>query len=150
MLVLKQIEERILELLASTCGVSNPTKIKLLATPQVDFDTVRQNIIVNVQYNGETFINIGEKKAMLTALPTKKRVSDIKFVLQIYYKDLRKSYDDIYELFDNIVYILHGEIIELDNAFCSTPMIIENIEFVERNSQSYYLYRCNLSLRISK
>lgn len=140
--MLKEIETSILNKLKVI------PKIKLVAEPVVDFSDVRQNLILNLQYTGETFKSPNENKSQWVSLPTKKRISYISFSLYIYYKELRKQFHDVYELFDRIIDILHGEVLEiqdLENRI--SPLYITNIEFVERNSSSFLVYKCNIELK---
>jgi len=138
--MIKKIEEAILGKL------NGLEKIKLLAVPIVDFKDVRQSIIVNLQYISETFQVPNNRKAIFAPLPTKKRVSDINFSLTLYYKDLRNNFEDIYSLFDQIVDLLHGELLEIAGINIS-PIYIKDIKFKERNSQNYILYECSIEMK---
>lgn len=138
--MIKEIESRILDKLKDI------KKIKLMSVPVVDFNDVRQTIIINLQYISETFILPNEKKIIFSQIPTKKRVSDISFNLTIYYKDLRNNFNDVYDLFDLIIEKLHGELLEIDGINIS-PIFIKDIKFKEKNTQSFIVYECSLEMK---
>ena len=144
---IKELETAILNKLKKAGGESD--KIKYLAVPTIDFNGIRQNIIVNLQYIKETFVSPNEKKAIFAPLPTKKRISNIEYSLFIYYKDLRNQYNDVYDLFDILANNLHGELLQINEIDgLISPLFITSIEFIERNSQSFLVYKCNLDLKI--
>lgn len=141
--MITNIQESILAKLMEVAAFNN---IKFLSVPLVNFDDVRQNVIVNIKYVSEEFIVPNIKKMQYSQLPTKKRISDLKFELEIYYKDLRNKFEEVYNLLDSLINTLHGELLNVHGLNIS-PIYITNIQFVERNSNNFIIYKCNLELR---
>jgi len=127
--------------------LSSLKNVKTLSVPIIDFDGVRQNVILNLQYISETFLLPNERKMQLSPIHSNRRISDINFNLTIYYKNLRNIHSDVYELITTIVNLLNFKVIEI-NGYNISPIYIKDITFKERNSNNFLVYESTLEIRV--
>lgn len=138
------IEKLETEILNKLSALKN---VKLLSSPIIDFDGIRQNSILNLQYVSETFLLPNERKMQLSPVYSKRRISDINFRLTIYYKNLRNIHSDVYELLNTIIDLLNFEVPTID-GYNLSPILIKDISFKERNSNNFLVYESTLEIRV--
>ena len=140
--MIKYIESAISEKLKTL------TDISIIYSPYINFEIVRQNKILNIQYVGENFIYPTERKLNISN-NSKNRLSDINFKINLYIKDLRNNYNEVYEYLDKIIYLLNGEVLKIDsnNINNVSPIYVSTINFIEKNTQMFIHYEINLLIR---
>lgn len=119
-------------------------KYKITSVPVVDF--LRHNIILNLQYTGEEFISPNTVNAVFSV----GKASVITYDLVLYYKDVRNSYEEIHDIIDRIIDKVHGKQLEIADTFYCSPILVDKIEFQEKNQQNYIIYKCGLKLKIGR
>jgi hypothetical protein len=133
------IETAIIKLLGNSFK-----KYKITSVPVVDF--VRQNTILNLEYTGEEFISPNSLNNTFSA----GKVSVLTYDLTIYYKDLRNTYEEVHDILDTIIEKIHGKQLEIAESFYCSPIVIDKIEFKEKNAQNFIIYTCSLKVKIGR
>lgn len=134
---LATLESAIIKLLGNSFK-----KIKITSVPTVDF--LRQNTILNLEYTGEDFLS----PTSLSHTFSIGKVSVLTYNLTIYYKDIRNSYEEVHDILDNIIDKIHGVQLEIEDSFYCSPIVIDKIEFKEKNDQNFIIYLCSLKVKI--
>lgn len=122
-------------------------EIKIISVPVMNFDNVRQDIILNIRYIGEKFISLNSNNMSYGDPPTNARISDVSFEVEIYYKDLRNKFEEIYDLINKIISKLHGVSLSQSGKMDLSPLFINSIEFKERTPNSFIVYKFLLEVR---
>ena len=108
-------------------------RAKILADPAVDLSTVKQNILVNIQYVGESLSTPSSSKINfggVSSLSPQRIKSELSYKIRVFFKDLRGSYDKAYDVVEQIRESLNGaKLVELEDLSLS-PIAVTSISFI--------------------
>lgn len=142
--VIKEIEDGIVDLLKNNLSKN----CKIVVDPSFELSTIKQNIIINLQYTGEAIESRAQSKINYTSLPRNNFIrSKVSYKLRLFFKEIRDSYDKVYDLLMELKSCLNGQKPVDDNDLTIGPISINNIDFIEKSSSG--IIRYDLSLEIT-
>lgn len=136
---LKEIEQKLISKLDEIIGGS----AKIIADPSLDISSVRQKIVLNLSFLSEKIVN---KPSINFSVGVKPAFSEYTYRIRISYKDVRNSYDGIYEILELLKNSLNGLVINEEDLTVS-PIQLVSIDFVEKTDNAFSVYDLKISFK---
>lgn len=140
---IKIIEEGIVDILKENLS----KQCKIVVDPAIDLSTIKQNIIINLQYVRETFESRSQSKINYSSVQSNRASrSTAEYNLRIFFKELRDSYNKVYDLILELRECLDGQKVVDDQDLSIGPMSIKTIDFIEKTDSGIIRYDLSLSI----